>query len=124
MADPSLCLTVCRCGSACLTVRALSSARENGADALPNSLRHYGRSGERGGVNESLEGVDDSTAGEAGPQRVSGVPGEPEHALLAEIASMAQRLLGELESMRTDIAEIRDGRAPGSAAPSALRPPA
>lgn len=49
---------------------------------------------------------------------------DEEHSLLAEVASMAERLRVEVEALRVDIAEIRESSAPGSDAPSDRQLPA
>ncbi|GAA0958262.1 hypothetical protein GCM10009574_006000 [Streptomyces asiaticus] len=52
---------------------------------------------------------------------------EQERALLAEIAAMAERLRGELEEIRAEVAEvaeIKEEQTTGAAAPSVRRLPA
>ncbi|GAA0648124.1 hypothetical protein GCM10009548_11990 [Streptomyces malaysiensis subsp. malaysiensis] len=49
---------------------------------------------------------------------------EQERALLAEIAAMTERLRGELEEIREEVAELQEGRSTGAAAPSVRRLPA
>ncbi|WP_223865584.1 hypothetical protein, partial [Streptomyces sp. 5-10] len=49
---------------------------------------------------------------------------EQERALLAETAAMTERLRGELEEIREEVAELQEGRSTGAAAPSVRRLPA
>lgn len=49
---------------------------------------------------------------------------EQERALLAEIAAMTERLRGELEEIRAEVAEIQEGRSTGAAVTSVRRLPA
>lgn len=49
---------------------------------------------------------------------------EQERALLAEIAAMTERLRGELEEIRAEVAEIQEGRSTSAAATSVRQLPA
>lgn len=49
---------------------------------------------------------------------------DEERELLAEIASMAERLRDEVEALRADLAEVRESSAPGSDDSSGRRLPA